>query len=365
MSEWPSGLRRRTQVAVSQEAWVRTPSLTLRDNLGLRSQAIFFHLLVPYWKHRRSVSRHGANCRRACGDVAEGWCSSMPTCCPVLHSPPHQTTAIRLESQRLKCLPNRFRAFSLHRSITRNTSLGDRWGFTLPSIPGTVSRTCRKYIVKPVAGAAPPMAAANIADSVFSFILASRPSLVTLQVVSFVTFAIPLLPASFLSPLQTLMLRLTARGMVLAESSAVAGGGGRTESEDSLSSKLLADASGGSTGASLPSNPSNIEPAQIPAGSGDSTDRVSTSPVKKLSDWFLTATLPHSCFLHYYLLASAWTCVLLCLSLTASMFPAFELLLLLGLYQLHTLRRALETLLVARFSPSARMHAFIYLGGLM
>ena len=70
LSIWPSGPRRRTQVAVVTTAWVRTPQLTM--------EAIFplLHLEVYATFHRRPAHRRGDLAVRVCVQQ-DAWVMTM------------------------------------------------------------------------------------------------------------------------------------------------------------------------------------------------------------------------------------------------------------------------------------------------
>jgi 3-oxo-5-alpha-steroid 4-dehydrogenase 3 len=81
-----------------------------------------------------------------------------------------------------------------------------------------------------------------------------------------------------------------------------------------------------------------------------------------LQEW----TVPQQWFLHFYALATLWTPAVGLLFWVShawdlaheERWPCFAAL---ALFELHVLRRFLETLLVMRYPPGARMHGIAYL----
>lgn len=179
-----------------------------------------------------------------------------------------------------------------------------------------------------------------------SILLTIRPYVVTLFLAAATISVVPLLPKAYshLGPLYNFTVTVMARG-VTSETQNTPTEAKRVDSVSSTSSATM------STEASKGSHSSSRNTKGVGGGS------------QSLSQRFASLTVPHQFFLHFYVFAATWN--LICLLATLPTNPSLELLLLLSLFELHTIRRVLETKYVARFSPSAQMHLVLYLSGLL
>ena len=167
-----------------------------------------------------------------------------------------------------------------------------------------------------------------------AIVVAIRPFIVVFLTCSALLCAVPLLPHGTLGPLHSFVHTIMARGVSSKQAGVEPKAKNVREGDD------LATLSGSSRSGSMLLNKRK-------------------SVYQRFVDW----TVPHQLFLHFYLFASLWNavCFIACLISNASL----ELILLQCLFELHAVRRVLETAFVAKFSPSARMHVGLYLGALL